>query len=76
MSDVISYDGKDFYGEWIHRGCGGNLIILIDAGTKVVEGEEVEGLIFKLKCTKCPYEEDFVFLSFGVIGKDEEDGDG
>ncbi len=64
--DTIQYDGKDFYGEWIHRGCGGNLIILIDAGTKVIDGEEIEGLVFKLKCTKCPYESEFAFLGFEV----------
>jgi len=61
---TISYDGKDYYGEWLHRGCGGNLIILIDAGKKTVEGKELEGLVFKLKCTKCPYESEFAFLGF------------
>ncbi|ADB58710.1 hypothetical protein [Archaeoglobus profundus] len=62
----------DYYGEWLHRGCGGNLIILIDAGKKTVEGKEIEGLVFKLKCTKCPYESEFAFLGFEGL---EEEGD-
>ncbi len=54
----------DFYEEWLHKGCGGNLTIEIDAGTKTVDGEELEGLAFKLKCTKCDYETEFAFLGF------------
>lgn len=56
----------DYYEEWIHRGCGGNLIIYIDKGTKIVDGEEVQGLVFKLKCTKCPYEHEFTFLGLDL----------
>jgi len=62
---------EEYYEEWIHRGCGGNLVIEIDAGKKTINGEIREGLIFKLKCTKCHYEKEFVFLGFD---SDEEEG--
>ena len=62
----------DYYGEWIHRGCGGNLIVEVDAGEKEIDGEIRKGLVFKLKCTKCPYEHEFAFLGFEGLENDEE----
>ena len=47
------------------------IFIEVDSGEKEIDGEIKKGLVFKLKCTKCPYESEFAFLGLDL----EEEGD-